>query len=250
MERTSTSLETPYARKETTAKQVSPCATNEWLDKFIQCEFGKCHARDLATPEESYYSMDIQNKIQKLDESSSRDVARKMLLFIANAQSIVMLKGIIQKWKLHSSCYKWKPSQNLTAAKRFEIIQGITEDIAGLKVIRRYHVLDWFHACGRSDIPSSSMFIQTSGENNASKRTGNPLSLAKYDVTLAMMKEMFPALQRGDPRYNKELATVKYYRQLGWKFSILTKEFGRGILALLPYDDLPGEINMRLSDVM
>ena len=226
----------------------SRTGTLNWVDRFIQCESEKCNEMGLATPEESYYNPEIQSQIQRLEKANSKEVARKLLFFIASAQSVEMLKGIIQKWRIHMSSHTCLPSQDLTTTRKFEIIQGISLDIAALKILRRYYILDWFQACGGSEMTTNLGFIECSGENNLPRRSGNPLSLAKADITSAMMKNIFPDLQHEDPRYKKEYAAVKHYRQLGWKFSILAKEFGKGILALLSYRDVLGDNEMGLSD--
>lgn len=227
-------------------------ATNYQVAMFIDTETAKCKAAGLSSPEESYYSADIQAQILDLAHDRSIENARKLLLYIGSSQSVAALQAAIQSWRTQENIESWQLSRSLSKPETFKIIEGINRAIVCLNLIRRYHVLHLFEECGGCETPSSVGYVQFSNNINRTSRShGNPRNNAEAEVAKAMMNEIFPHLQPGTQEYTEKATVVKSLRQLGRKFHILTKHFGRGILALIPYHDLPGQPDcLGISDNM
>ncbi|KAB8239959.1 hypothetical protein BDV35DRAFT_159090 [Aspergillus flavus] len=117
-----------------------------------------------------------------------------------------------------------------------------------LTLLRRYYIFRLFEDCRGCDMPSLTGFVSVHGNGVLSSKRGNPLNNAENDLTTAMMKEMFLALRPGTQEYDSKRGAVNFYRKLSRKFHMLTSSFGKGILALMPYYDLPGEPDMSISD--
>lgn len=214
-------------------------ATNYQVARFIDTETTKCKAAGLPSPEESYYTADTQAQILGLAHDRSIENARKLLLYMGSSQSVAALQAAIQSWRTQANIESWQLSRSLSKPETFKIIEGINRDIVCLNLIRRYHVLHLFEECGGCETPSSVGYVQFS--NTISRNLGNPRNNAEAEVAKAMMNEIFPHLQPGTQEYTEKATAVKSLRQLGRRFHILTTHFGRGILALLPYHDLPGQ---------
>lgn len=217
--------------------------------KFIDSETAKCKTAGLPLPEESYYSADIQAQI--LDVASDRSIenAQKLLLCIGSSQSVANLQAAIHSWRTQADIESWQLTRSPSNSATFNIIESINQDIVCLNLLRRYHILRLFEECKGCETPSSSGYVQfLGGINSASRKSGNPRNNAEAEVTAAMMKETFPHLQSGTREYTQKESSVKSLRQLGKRFHILTTHFGRGILAFIPYHDLPGHLDLGISD--
>jgi len=226
--------------------------TNYQVARFIDTETAKCKAAGLPSPEESYYSADTQAQILDLASDQLIENARKLLLYMGSSQSVAALQAAIQSWRTQANIESWQLSRSLSKPETFKIIEGINRDIVCLNLIRRYHVLHLFEECGGCETPSSIGYVQFSNIiNKTSRNSGNPLNIAEAKVAKAMMNEIFPHLLRGTQEYAEKATAVKNLRRLGRKFHVLTTHFGRGILALLPHHDLPGQPDcLGVSDSM
>ena len=218
---------------------------------FVACESEKCKARGLRTPEDSYYNPDVQKQIQSLTNNRSMEIFRRLLLYVASAQAITLLREAVRSWRTQTNFGSWQISQTLSKAETFNIIQGIDQSIACLSLFRRYYILRLFENCGGCETPSYTRFVLSSGDfGTAGKKAGNPLNNAEAEVTAAMMGEIYPNLQPGTQEHKEKSSVVNFLRLLARRFRTLTTHFGEGILALIPYQDLPGQQDLSISDNM
>ncbi|KAF4244382.1 hypothetical protein CNMCM8980_010194 [Aspergillus fumigatiaffinis] len=222
--------------------------TNDRLGPFLTRESEKCSLLRIAAPEESYYAPDIQMEIAKLVKDTSTELPKKLLLCVATSQSVVLLKKGILGWRTQTGIAPWQLSKSASKAEAFQIIENMNQDMMCLSLLRRYYILRLFEDCRGCDTPSFAGFVSVQGNGVLSRKRGNPLNNAENDLTTAMMKEIFPALKPGTQEYDDKRGAVNFYRKLGRKFHMLTSSFGKGILALMPYYDLPGGPDMSISD--
>jgi hypothetical protein len=223
-------------------------STNDRLEPFLARESEKCRDLRTAAPEESYYTLDIQMEIAKLVKDTSTELPRKLLLCVATSQSVVILKKAILGWRTQTGIIPWQLSKSASKAEAFQIIENMNQDMMCLSLLRRYYILRLFGDCGGCDTPSFTGFVSVRGNGVLSRKRGNPFNNAENDLTTVMMKEIFPDLQPGTHEYGDKRGAVNFYRKLGRKFHMLTSSFGKGILALMPYYDLPGGPDMSISD--
>lgn len=218
---------------------------------FVDCESEKCKARGLRTPEDSYYNPDVQKQIQTLPKNRSMETSRRLLLYVASAQAVTLLREAVRSWRTQANFGSWQFSQTLSKAETFNIIQEIDQNIACLNLYRRYYILRLFENCGGCETPSYTRFVLSSGDfGTAGKKAGNPLNNAEAEVTAAMMGEIFSNLQPGTQEHKEKSSVVNFLRLLARRFRTLTTHFGEGILALIPYQDLPGQQDLPISDNM
>ncbi|KAL2818254.1 hypothetical protein BDW59DRAFT_175227 [Aspergillus cavernicola] len=223
---------------------------SNWAN-FLRDELQKSRIRGLPSPGESFYRTSVQMQIQELKGERSIEISKRLLLVLASPQSVVILQEVIRSWRNQLGIGFWQPLHLMSKAATFEVIEGISRDIVCLHLVRRYYILSLFEECGGSETPSCSGFVEMSGNPVAVKRLkGNPRNRAEAEVTGAMLREIFPNLQQGTREYEKKITLVKSYRQIARRFSILTQKFGRGILALIPYNEVPGETDLGISDNM
>ncbi|PYH42935.1 uncharacterized protein BP01DRAFT_403803 [Aspergillus saccharolyticus JOP 1030-1] len=221
---------------------------NDRLEPFLARESERCRALGIAVPEESYYKPEIQMEVAKLVKDTPTELPKKLLLGVATSQSVVILKKAIVGWRTQTGIVSWQLSKSASKAEAFQIIESMSQDMMCLALLRRYYILRLFEDCRGCDTPSFTGFVSVSGSGVLSRKRGNPLNNAENDLTTAMMKEIFPALQPGTQEYDVKRGAVNLYRKLGRKFHMLASTFGKGILALMPYYDLPGEPEMSISD--
>ncbi|KAB8239917.1 hypothetical protein BDV35DRAFT_399136 [Aspergillus flavus] len=186
--------------------------------------------------------------IVKLVKDTSTELPIKLLLCVATSQSVVVLKKAILGWRTQTGIASWQLSKSASKAEAFQIIENMNQNMMCSALLRRYYILRLFEDCRGCDMPSLTGFVSVRGNGVPSRKRGNPLNNAEKDLTTAMMKEMFPALRPGTQEYDNKRGAVNFYRKLGRKFHMLTSSFGKGILALMPYYDLPGEPDMSISD--
>ncbi|KAL4860680.1 hypothetical protein BDV12DRAFT_208957 [Aspergillus spectabilis] len=217
----------------------------EEIASFVTHEREKCIATNTPLPEVSYFTSETQKQLSKLP-----DLATKLILGIANAQSLVILRQAIQSWRSEPDITLLKSGISLSKAARFNIIRSIDRETAFLNIIKRYHILELFKQCGGHETPSCSGFVLVQGKPTTTKKSGNPHNIAETEVTASILREIHPELELASVDYKPTLDSLKYYRQLGRKFHAITTQFGRGILALLPTGDLPGNYSIPITNRM
>lgn len=66
-----------------------------------------------------------------------------------------------------------------------------------------------------------------------SRNFGNPGHTDDANVSLAMLKEIFPNLSPNAEGYEKKLSAIRKLRKLGKRLNTLTMRFGRGVIGLM-----------------
>jgi hypothetical protein len=103
------------------------------------------------------------------------------------------------------------------------------------QLVRRYHIVALFVACGGPAVRSITGFVNTTSNNFLQQKRcfGNPVNIEDANVASVMMRELYPDLQVGQPAYEAKLKHIKKLRKLGKRLHMLTENFGRGLLGLM-----------------
>ncbi|KAF7597122.1 hypothetical protein BBP40_009460 [Aspergillus hancockii] len=148
---------------------------------------------------------------------SQRSANDRLELFLA----LVVLKKAILGWRTQTGIVSWRLSKSASKAEAFQIIENMSQDMMCLSLLRRYYILRLFEDCRGCDTPSFTGFVSVCGNGVLSRKRGNPLNNAENDLTTAMMKEIFPALQPG----TQELQSLRE-STFGQVISILERSQG------------------------
>ncbi|RAQ42735.1 hypothetical protein AFGD_010019 [Aspergillus flavus] len=210
----------------TKAKQVRR-STNDQVAAYLVREAIKCKAQNLQTPQESYFTVEVESRLLKACNNRSVEVAKK------------------------TATVYWKLAVNIIAAGRnSKLANGdLHSGIACLYLFRRYHIVRLFEKCGGFETPSVSRFVAVPVNNSAVlKRPGNPLKNAETELNIAMMKEVLPHLKPGTSEYEEEYNCVNNLRLLARRYRTLQARFGQGILALIPNPDQSRHTGLGISE--
>ncbi|KAB8199472.1 hypothetical protein BDV34DRAFT_206706 [Aspergillus parasiticus] len=232
----------------TKAKQVRR-STHDQVAAYLVREAIKCKAQNLQTPQESYFTVEVESRLLKACNNRSVEVAKKLLLCIGSSQSILSLQDAIQSWRTGTDIRFLQMSHCSSKADTFDIISKMSQVIACLYLFRRYHIVRLFEKCGGCETPSVSRFVAVAVNNSAVlKRPGNPLKNAETELNVAMMKEVLPHLKPGTSEYEEEYNSVNNLRLLARRYSTLQNRFGPGILALIPNPDQSRHTGLGISE--
>ncbi|KAE8340770.1 hypothetical protein BDV24DRAFT_151665 [Aspergillus arachidicola] len=204
---------------------------------------------NLQTPQESYFTVEVESRLLKACNNRSVEVAKKLLLCIGSSQSILSLQDAIQSWRTGTDIRFLQMSHCSSKADTFDIISKMSQGIACLYLFRRYHIVRLFERCGGFEAPSISGFVAAPVNRSAVlKRPGNPLKNAETELNVAMMKEVLPHLKPGTSEYEERYSSVNNLRLLARRYRILQARFGEGILALIPNPDQSRHTGLGISE--
>lgn len=188
----------------------------------------------------------------ELGMEKERAAFEKIEVHIASPLSVTILQDIIRNCRAQTGPASWKFTQQLSPFERYRVIESMDQNIAYLHLLKRYHILQLFEECGGANTRSSVGIVLTTPQDfeNPQKRLGNPEKNAKADLTRSMLKTIFPDLQQDTSEYKAKYKVMTRLRKLGGRLYILSKEFGRGIIGLMPNDGLTGLSGKLISDDM
>ncbi|KAL6238408.1 hypothetical protein BDW75DRAFT_237505 [Aspergillus navahoensis] len=223
-----TSEDTTTAKRRKTAAGFNRNA-RAMIDNFLAQERAKCKDESLL-PEHTYFNMSVQNAMSKFD------VSLKMLLSTAAApQQIASLRDIICSARVEKPLRKYSLRDEIEPRERFRIISELDERIAGALLVRWYHIVALFEACGGHQSRSVTGFVNNNPATIQPQRGsfGNPTNKDDASVAQAMMRELYPDLQPGTAEYQTKQINIKKLRKLGKRLHMLVDRFGRGVLGLM-----------------
>lgn len=219
---------------------------------FLCRETLKCKAQGLPAPGESYYNLAIQEWSSTITDDRIRKIAQRLLLGISSPQAITNLQVAIQSWRVRADAQSLQLSEPQSKPETFLLIEKINQDIEYLLLLRRYYILRLFELCGGCDTPSCSGFVQETPEGSTAteKRGGNMRNNAEREVAECMIREIFPQIHRESREYEEKLRTAILLRKIGKRHHAISRRFGKGILAMIPFHEALGDPNLEVTDNM
>lgn len=238
--RVSTSVNNQRKRTKS-CNQGVPSVLDERLKNFLEQETQRCQSFDRELPEQTFFSQQIQKSLAGM--GAQANMLAKLLVYIASPESIVTLQRIVRTYRMKSvSLVSWSSTPDLSKKERFHLIELLGDKIAWCRLLRMFHVLELYRACGGTQTGSTDGFILTTGLSfeDPRKQAGNPRHAAETQITKKMMEEIFPHIYPETDQYPKKLASLKWVRIFGHRLHTLVANFGIGVLGLLWDDGLTG----------
>ncbi|KAL4777961.1 hypothetical protein BJX76DRAFT_363183 [Aspergillus varians] len=204
------------------------------VDEFLAQERAKCKDERLL-PEHAYFNTNIQNAMSEFDEPLAT-----LLITIAAPQRIASLRDIICSARVEKPLRKYVLKSEMIPRERVKMILELDERVAGTQLVRWYHIVALFEACGGPETPSMTRFVNNMPATFQPQKRGcfgNPANKDDANVAQAMMEEIYSDFQPGTAEYRAKLTACKKLRQLGRRLHMLVEKFGRGVLGLMiPFD--------------
>ncbi|KAL3479394.1 hypothetical protein BJX99DRAFT_255651 [Aspergillus californicus] len=200
------------------------------IEEFLSQERAKCKDERLL-PEHTYFDTNTQNATSKFEESLAT-----LLVTIAAPQRIASLRDIICCARVEMPLRKYTLRGEILPKERVKMILELDEKVTGAQLVRWYHILALFEACGGPDTRSMTRFVNDMPSTFQLPRRGyfgNPANKDDAIVAQMMMEEIYPHLQPETVEYRTKRAIFKKLRQLGKRLHLLVEKFGRGVLGLM-----------------
>lgn len=170
---------------------------------------------------------DIETRLASLESLSGLHL-QTLFRNIATPSTLAMLRSQVY-YVVHAEHVDSHPLQtNLSAFERYTFIQRLGQKISYLHTVRHNHILRLYQQCGGNDSVPYTNIIQF---DQGTKKPGNPLHRQDTEITLQMMRSIFPGTEpdRSSDTFNE----VKQLRRVGKRLSTLVQYFGIGILGLM-----------------
>ncbi|KAE8144469.1 hypothetical protein BDV25DRAFT_166775 [Aspergillus avenaceus] len=226
---------TPAPNKKRKYAHRSPsCLASARIQGYLSEEKAKCMSQSFPSPTDTYFTPTIQEKALELENESLGNLSM-ILVTIACPHSIIALREIIRKERDHRNLQSCFLKEGISRQERYEIIHELDRRNAIIQLVRRYHILDLFQECGGSETRSTTGYVISTSTDfvSRSRNFGNPGHTDDANVSLAMLKEIFPDLRPNGEGYEKKLTAIKKLRKLGKRLNTLTMRFGRGVIGLM-----------------
>ncbi|KAH2524159.1 hypothetical protein KXW40_000470 [Aspergillus fumigatus] len=165
-----------------------------------------------------------------------------------SSSAIATLREFVCSYQTQDDFRHWQIGPTVSPQMRFNIIKELDSKIALYGLLRRYHILHFYVECVPADSRALSNFINTDPNDFQQKsKAGNPGYNAKSEVTLLMMREIYPEIDSSSLEYKSKYRAVSKLQTLGRRYLSLADRFGKGVLGLLPPSNLTNSDNMIIS---
>ncbi|KAB8274663.1 hypothetical protein BDV30DRAFT_237296 [Aspergillus minisclerotigenes] len=165
-----------------------------------------------------------------------------------SSHAIATLREFVYSYQTEEDFRHWQVGPTVPPQMRFNIIEELDSKISLYGLLRRYHILHFYVECVPTNSRALTNFIGTDPNDFQRKsKVGNPSHNAKSEVTLLMIREMYPDIDLSSLEYKSKYRAVSKLQTLGRRYLSLTDRFGKGVLGLLPPSNLTNSDNMILS---
>ncbi|KAH1383135.1 hypothetical protein KXW98_009423 [Aspergillus fumigatus] len=165
-----------------------------------------------------------------------------------SSSAIATLREFVCSYQTEDDFRHWQIGPTVSPRMRFNIIKELDSKIALYGLLRRYHILHFYVECVPADSRALSNFINIDPNDFQQKsKAGNPGYNAKSEVTLLMMREIYPEIDSSSLEYKSKYRAVSKLQTLGRRYLSLADRFGKGVLGLLPPSNLTNSDNMIIS---
>lgn len=220
---------------------------NIWLGQYLAEERERCRAHRLSPPEETFFPEHIEKRIRALGKKNV-DTLLMFQVMTGSSSAIATLREFVCSYQTQDDFRHWQIGPTVSPQMRFNIIKELDSKIALYGLLRRYHILHFYVECVPADSRALSNFINTDPNDFQQKsKAGNPGYNAKSEVTLLMMREIYPEIDSSSLEYKSKYRAVSKLQTLGRRYLSLADRFGKGVLGLLPPSNLTNSDNMIIS---
>ncbi|KAI9669189.1 MAG: hypothetical protein M1817_004731 [Caeruleum heppii] len=155
---------------------------------------------------------------------------------LGSSESVVLLQEILKSHR-QTSHMSSRTRLDLSKLERVDEIARLEGKIMNLGLLKRCHVHRLWLDCGGSQRPANDGFVVETSKALEKKRmltSGNPFHKADSDLTISMMRDVYPDSKEGDADYDRKYRLISRLRGLGQRLDCLVARFGFGILGLIP----------------
>ncbi|KAE8327778.1 hypothetical protein BDV39DRAFT_204487 [Aspergillus sergii] len=165
-----------------------------------------------------------------------------------SSDAISTLREFVCSYQTEDNFRHWQVGPTVSPQMRFNIIKGLDSKTALYGLLRRYHILHFYVECVPANSRALTNFINTDPNDFQHKsKAGNPGYNAKSEVTLLMIREIYPDIDSSSLEYKSKYRAVSKLQTLGRRYLSLADRFGKGVLGLLPPSTLTNSDNMIIS---
>jgi hypothetical protein len=210
----------------------------------------KCQAFGHQFPQNTFLTPAIQRATLSLGKGKT-EVLVRILIQIGSPALIGGLQKVLGSYKTQRSCMSLETTTRVTLSKaeRFHLIVSLGHAMSHFQLLRRYHILELFRDCGGSGAMSCDVIMTSSGFAVSCNKRGNPLNRSVAEVTVRMLEEFFPNLDRSTNEYTRMYRWITDIRRLSHRLHLLEERFGEGILGLM-LDQGLGHTDIGITDAM
>ncbi|KAI9367231.1 hypothetical protein BJX61DRAFT_529501 [Aspergillus egyptiacus] len=238
--------------KTQSAGDNAPIRVTAWLDEYLAEERQKCIAHNIAPPDKTFFTEQIETELRALGKKHA-NTSILIHILVASPYAFASLCELVSSFQAADDFRLWQVESTVTAQARFNIIRNLDSKIAAYVILRRYHILQLFE----DSVPANSRALTNTNFVNAglndfqqTRRPGNPERIAKSEVTYEMIRAICPGIDPSSPEYRSTHRAISRLQMLGRRYHNLTSRFGKGILSLLPPGGLGKPLDMGISDNM
>ncbi|KAB8224410.1 hypothetical protein BDV33DRAFT_188076 [Aspergillus novoparasiticus] len=210
---------------------------NTWLGQYLAEERERCSAHRLSPPEETFFPEHIEKRIRALGKKNV-DTLLMLQVMTGSSYAIATLRDFVCSYQTEEDFRHWQVGPTVSPQMRFNIINKLDSKIALYVLLRRYHILHFYVECVPANNPN---------DFQRKSKAGNPGYNAKSEVTLLMIREIYPDIDSSSLEYKSKYRAVSKLQTLGRRYLSLADRFGKGVLGLLPPSNLTNSDNMIIS---
>lgn len=200
----------------------------EELPLHIGQEKKRCLNTRLSFSEFGFYttaSQDVRSSFQTL------------YFGIGSPEVIALLQELLKTRRERFVFPQSREKRALSPADRLRVIEYEDTKRAYSSFRKRCHIHQLFVDCKSKSLTTNDTFVITTPQTMIKERTsqiGNPRNLELSRISKSMFDLCFPGLLADDPTYKQKEKHTTRLRKLGQLLDLLVKEFGFGILGLIP----------------
>ncbi|KAB8067190.1 hypothetical protein BDV29DRAFT_196630 [Aspergillus leporis] len=215
-----------------------------WLSQYLAEERERCGLYQHSPPEETFFPEHVQKRIQALGKKNL-DILLKFQVMTANSNAIATLCEFVWSYQTECDFRHWQITPAISPQTRFNVIKELDKKVALYGLLRRYHALHLYLDCVPANGRATADFINTNPSNFQHKnKAGNSGYNAKSEVTLVMMRQIYPDIDSSSVEYKSRYRAVSKLQTLGRRYLSFADRFGKGVLGLLPLSNLTNSDNM------
>lgn len=204
----------------------------QWLGPYIQSEQRRCAEHCTPMP---YAGFLDQQWLNEVDQSACKhpDVLLRIWVGISSAYSLVALRETLATIRNEEGLQLQKSLQGFSNAERVQIIEKADHQIASLRLLKRCHALKLWEDRNIGSNCEPHWLVFNSQHGLGPKGPGNPVNIFRCQATKALIETLYPGMEENTVEYKEKFNAVRRMEKLGQRLSMLTKQYGQGILGLL-----------------
>jgi hypothetical protein len=214
-------------------RRLSPRSGHaEWLEPYIQNEQRRCAEHGTPT---LYGSFLDQQWLNGVGQSAWKhpDILLRIWVGISSAYSVVALRETLATIRNEDGPQLQNSLHGFSRAERVQMIEKNDRQITAMRLLNRCHALKLWEDRNVGSDSERHWHVFDSQDVLEPKGPGNPHNISRCQATKALIKTLYPGMKDNTTEYNQKFNHVRRLEKLGQRLSLLTRQYGQGILGLL-----------------